>query len=134
MPRAHPTDRVAAQAYSGFAEATVIELPKEVEAAEPVIVTITGNETSYGHLQIRLGNFAKATVVVSYTRSGTHAENVDYVLGDSASLTVVIVQTGPTTPLTSPSTTHCWAGTRSCAIQHAPWWPRRPHDRERPIR
>ncbi|MCE5292506.1 MAG: Fe-S cluster assembly protein SufD [Nocardiaceae bacterium] len=99
-----PSDRVAAQAYSGFSNATVIEVPKEVEASEAIMVTVTGDHTSYGHLQIRLGNFAKATVVVTYVGSGTYAENVEFVLGDSASLTVVVV--------------HDWADNAAHVTQH----------------
>ncbi|MEU6829706.1 Fe-S cluster assembly protein SufD [Nocardia beijingensis] len=90
-----PSDRVAAQAYSGFEQATVVSVGKEVEVAEPVTVTITGpgeGRTAYGHLQIRLEAFAKATVVIDQRGSGTYAENVEFVLGDSAKLTVVAVQ------------------------------------------
>ncbi|WP_280262521.1 Fe-S cluster assembly protein SufD [Nocardia wallacei] len=90
-----PADRVAAQAYSGFEEATVISVGKETEVAEPVVVVITGpgeGRTAYGHLQIRLDAFAKATVVIDERGSGTYAENVEFVLGDSAALTVVAVQ------------------------------------------
>ncbi|MFG1795113.1 Fe-S cluster assembly protein SufD [Nocardia sp. NPDC049149] len=90
-----PADRVAAQAYSGFEQATVVSVAKETEVAEPVVVTVTGpgeGKTAYGHLQIRLGNFATATVVIDLRGSGTYAENVEFVLGDSAKLTVVAVQ------------------------------------------
>ncbi|NEW30743.1 SufD family Fe-S cluster assembly protein, partial [Nocardia cyriacigeorgica] len=90
-----PADRVAAQAYSGFESATVVSVGAETEVAEPVVVTVTGpgeGKTAYGHLQIRLGNFAVATVVIDQRGSGTYAENVEFVLGDSAKLTVVAVQ------------------------------------------
>ncbi|WP_228001404.1 Fe-S cluster assembly protein SufD [Nocardia australiensis] len=90
-----PADRVAAQAYSGFESATVVSVGSEIEIAEPVVITVTGpgeGKTAYGHLQIRLGNFAVATVVIDQRGSGTYAENVEFVLGDSAKLTVVAVQ------------------------------------------
>ncbi|MFC4126984.1 Fe-S cluster assembly protein SufD [Nocardia rhizosphaerae] len=90
-----PADRVAAQAYSGFESATVVSVGAETEVAEPVTITVTGpgeGKTAYGHLQIRLGNFAAATVVIDQRGSGTYAENVEFVLGDSAKLTVVAVQ------------------------------------------
>ena len=51
-----PADRVAAQAYSSFENATVLSIGNEVEVAEPVHVTITGpgeGKTAFGHLQIR---------------------------------------------------------------------------------
>ncbi|MEV6335070.1 Fe-S cluster assembly protein SufD [Nocardia vinacea] len=90
-----PSDRVAAQAYSGFETATVVSVGAETEVAEAVVITVTGpgeGKTAYGHLQIRLGNFAVATVVIDQRGSGTYAENVEFVLGDSAKLTVVAVQ------------------------------------------
>ncbi|MFD0360978.1 Fe-S cluster assembly protein SufD [Nocardia sp. GCM10030253] len=90
-----PSDRVAAQAYSGFETATIVSVGAETEVAEPVIVTVTGpgeGKTAYGHLQIRLANFATVTVVIDQRGSGTYAENVEFVLGDSAKLTVVAVQ------------------------------------------
>lgn len=90
-----PTDRVAAQAYSGFERATIVTVGAETEVAEPVTVTITGpgvGKTAYGHLQIRLGNFARATVVVDQRGSGTYGENVEFILGDSAALNVIAVQ------------------------------------------
>ncbi|WP_040867451.1 Fe-S cluster assembly protein SufD [Nocardia exalbida] len=90
-----PSDRVAAQAYSSFEQATVVSVGEEIEVAEPVVITITGpgeGKTAYGHLQIRLNAFAKVTVVIDQRGSGTYAENVEFVLGDSAKLTVVAVQ------------------------------------------
>lgn len=90
-----PADRVAAQAYSSFESATVVTIVKETEVAEPVNIVITGpgeGNVAFGHTQIRLEAFAKATVVIDQRGSGTYAENVEFVLGDSASLTVVAVQ------------------------------------------
>ncbi|WP_280399491.1 Fe-S cluster assembly protein SufD [Nocardia carnea] len=90
-----PADRVAAQAYSGFEQATIVSVGKETEVAEPVVVRITGpgeGKTAYGHLQVRLAEFAVATVVIDQRGSGTYAENIEFVLGDSAKLTVVAVQ------------------------------------------
>ncbi|HEY5856157.1 MAG TPA: Fe-S cluster assembly protein SufD [Aldersonia sp.] len=90
-----PADRVAAQAYSSFETATVLSVGNEVEVAEPVHVTITGpgeGMTAFGHLQVRLGAFAKATFVIEQVGSGTYAENVEFIVGDSASLSVIVVQ------------------------------------------
>ena len=89
-----PFDRVAAQAYSSFTSATVVTVDKERELAEPVILTVTGpgeGETAFGHLQIRLAPFSRAVVVLDQQGSGTYAENVEFVIGDQAALTVVNV-------------------------------------------
>ncbi|MBY4273204.1 Fe-S cluster assembly protein SufD [Rhodococcus fascians] len=90
-----PADRIAAQAYSAFTEATIVSIPNEVEVAEPIEITIDGpgvDHVAYGHVQIRLGTFARATVVIDQRGSGTYAENVEFVLGDSSQLHIVLIQ------------------------------------------
>ncbi|WP_327145812.1 Fe-S cluster assembly protein SufD [Nocardia sp. NBC_01327] len=90
-----PTDRVAAQAYSGFGQATIVSVGAEVEVADAVTLTVTGpgeGKTAYGHTQVRLANFAVANVVIDQRGSGTYAENVEFVLGDSAKLNVIVIQ------------------------------------------
>jgi Fe-S cluster assembly protein SufD len=88
-----PVDRVAAQAYSSFEQATVVTVPKETVLTEPVRIAVHGEGgTAYGHHVIELGAFAEAVVVVDHTGDAVLAANVDYVLGDGAKLTVVSVQ------------------------------------------
>jgi Fe-S cluster assembly protein SufD len=90
-----PFDRIAAQAYSSFESATVVTVGREVEVADPVTITITGpgeGKVAFGHLQLRLEPFAKVTVILDQRGSGTYAENVEFVVGDSAHLNVVAVQ------------------------------------------
>ena len=90
-----PADRVAAQAFSAFTAATIVSVPNEVEVADPIEITVDGpgvDHVAYGHLQIRLGTFARATVVIDQRGSGTYAENVEFVLGDSSQLHVVLIQ------------------------------------------
>ncbi|ATE58391.1 Fe-S cluster assembly protein SufD [Actinosynnema pretiosum] len=89
-----PGDRVAAQAWSSFAQATVITLPGDTELA-PTTVTVTGagqGQVAYGHVQVRAEKFAKAVVVLDHRGSGAYADNVEIVVGDGADLTVVTVQ------------------------------------------
>lgn len=83
-----PADRVAAQAFSSFNSATVVT----VNTDEPVEITIQGpgeGATAYGHLQIRVDELAEAVVVIDHRGSGTYADNVEFVVGDAARLTVV---------------------------------------------
>lgn len=90
-----PADRIAAQAFSAFTEATIVSVPNEVEVADPIEITVDGpgvDHVAYGHVQIRLGTFARATVVIDQRGSGTYAENVEFVLGDSSHLHVVLIQ------------------------------------------
>ena len=90
-----PRDRVAAQAFSSATEASVITVAKEVVLDEPVYVTVGGpgeGELAYGHTQVRLEPFANATFVVDQRGGGTIAENVEFIVGDSAHLEVVLIQ------------------------------------------
>jgi Fe-S cluster assembly protein SufD len=92
-----PADRVAAQAYSAFGSATVVTVPKGAEIAEPITITVTGpgaGTTAYGHLQLRAEELSRATVVVDVRGGGTYADNVEFVVGDGAALTVVWIADG----------------------------------------
>ncbi|MEV5711479.1 Fe-S cluster assembly protein SufD [Actinoallomurus sp. NPDC052274] len=89
-----PADRVSAQAYASFAHATVVTVRKEVVATEPTVLTLRGEGggVAYGHTTIVLEPFAQATVVLEHTGSAAYADNVEFVVGDGASLTVFSLQ------------------------------------------
>ncbi|MEU3147037.1 MULTISPECIES: Fe-S cluster assembly protein SufD [unclassified Streptomyces] len=88
-----PVDRVAAQAYSAFEQASVVTVPKETVLTEPIRIAVHGDGgTAYSHQVIELGAFAEAVVVIDHTGDAVLAANVEYVLGDGAKLTVVSVQ------------------------------------------
>jgi Fe-S cluster assembly protein SufD len=87
-----PTDRVAAQAYSSFGNATVVTVARGTEVAEPIEIVITGpgaGNVAYGHLQIRMEELSRAIVVVDLRGSGTYADNVEIIVGDAASVGVI---------------------------------------------
>ncbi len=87
-----PADRVAAQAFSSFERATIIDIARNARVDEPIEITIEGpgvGETAYGHLQIRVGELAEAVAVIDLRGSGTYADNLEFVVGDAARLTVV---------------------------------------------
>jgi Fe-S cluster assembly protein SufD len=72
----------------------VLTAPAETRVDEPVTVAIAGpgeGQVSYGHVQVRVERFGEVVVVLDYTGSGTHAENVEFVVADGAKLTVVVV-------------------------------------------
>jgi Fe-S cluster assembly protein SufD len=84
-----PSDRVAAQAFSSFNSATVVTVARNTEVAEPIEITVTGpgeGAVAYGHLQIRVEELSRATVVVDLRGSGTYADNVEIIIGDAASV------------------------------------------------
>ncbi|MDT8913936.1 Fe-S cluster assembly protein SufD [Amycolatopsis sp. PS_44_ISF1] len=90
-----PSDRIAAQAYSSFPQATVVTVPKETTASKPSVLRVHGpgeGKLAYGHLQVRVEAFAQAVIVLDHVGSGTYADNVEFLVGDSAKLTVVSVQ------------------------------------------
>jgi Fe-S cluster assembly protein SufD len=90
-----PADRIAAQAYSSFATATVITVPKETRTSKPTTVVVTGpgeGVVAYGHIQVRAELFAEGVVIIDHRGSGVYADNVEFVLADSSKLTVVSIQ------------------------------------------
>jgi Fe-S cluster assembly protein SufD len=89
-----PADRIAAQAYSSFETATLIEIPKQTALRDQIQVTVTGpgeGKVAYGHLQVRVGELAEAVVIIDHRGSGTYADNVEFVVSDAARLTVVSI-------------------------------------------
>lgn len=88
-----PVDRVSAQAYGGFSQATVITVGQEEVTSRPTVVTLRGaGGTAYGHLAVEVAPLAEVVVVLDHRGSATYADNVEYVVGDGASLTVVSFQ------------------------------------------
>jgi len=93
LPRTFiPSDRVSARAYSEFAEAVVITVPAEASTSAPTVVTVTGHGADgagFGHLLVQAEPYSRAVVVLDYRGSATYADNVELVIGDGASLSVV---------------------------------------------
>jgi len=90
-----PADRVSAQAFASFEEAMVITVPPGTQADEPTVVSVRGESSegaAFGHTLIDVGANARAAVVLDHRGSATYADNVEIVVGDGASLTVVSFQ------------------------------------------
>jgi Fe-S cluster assembly protein SufD len=90
-----PSDRASARAYDLFDEATVIEVPAEAEASTPTIIKLTGSDAavaSYGHTIIKAGPMSRAVIVLDHRGSAAYADNVELIVGDGASLSVVSLQ------------------------------------------
>ncbi|MEL4162351.1 Fe-S cluster assembly protein SufD [Corynebacterium bovis] len=90
-----PVDRVAAQAWVSSPVADVVTVAPDTQVSGPVVVDVTGageDVTTYGAVLVEAGAHSEAVVVLRYRGSGTHADNIEYVLGDGASLTVVVVE------------------------------------------
>lgn len=91
---AAPFDRLAALAVANAGGATVIDVPASTELDAPVRLTLTGSsveDTVWGHVVIRVGAHAKATIVVEHLGSATYATFVPVIIGDGAQVDVVTV-------------------------------------------
>jgi Fe-S cluster assembly protein SufD len=91
-----PADRVSARAYASFREATIVTVPAGIESADPSWISVRGeaaDKTSFGHTVVRVEPNARAAVVLEYTGSATYADNVEFVVADGGTLTVVSLQT-----------------------------------------
>jgi Fe-S cluster assembly protein SufD len=90
-----PADRVSARAYAGFSQATVVTVADEAESTTPTWVTVRGENSAgvaFGHLVVDVKPNARAVVVLEYGGAATYADNVEFRVGDGASLSVVSVQ------------------------------------------
>ena len=90
-----PEDRVSARAFAAFEEATVVSIPADTDVLEPTIVSVRGDSAegaAFGHTVIEIGHNARGVVVLDHGGSATYADNVEFVVGDGASLSVVTVQ------------------------------------------
>ncbi len=90
-----PADRVSAQAYNAFEKALVVTVPKEAAPAEPIRVEVRGggvDGASYGHIVVEIEPLAEAMVVIEHQGSAVYASNVEFVVGEGATLRVVSLQ------------------------------------------
>ena len=90
-----PTDRVSAQAYGSFTTATVITVPRETAVERPITVRLRGEgsaQAAYGHLTVIVEAFGSATLVLDHGGSATYADNVEFIVGEQASLKVLSLQ------------------------------------------
>ena len=90
-PVLRPFDRISALAYGSAKSVTLIEVAPETEVAEPIVIRLQGKggEAAARRTFVRIGSFAKLTLVLEQTGTSTLADNVEVVIGDSAQLTFV---------------------------------------------
>ncbi|WP_442545738.1 Fe-S cluster assembly protein SufD [Arthrobacter sp. KN11-1C] len=89
-----PEDRVSANAWENFTEATVITVPAELQLDGEVSVLLTGTSTeaSAQHIVIVAGRFSKSRIVLDHQGSAIVSENVEILVEDGADLTVISLQ------------------------------------------
>jgi Fe-S cluster assembly protein SufD len=89
-----PEDRVSANAWTGFKEATVVTVPAETSLESEITVTLTGAGTDAAaqHIVVVAEKFSKGVLVLGHEGSAVVSENVEIILEDGAELTVVSLQ------------------------------------------
>jgi Fe-S cluster assembly protein SufD len=89
-----PQDRAAAVAAAHSGGVAVVDVPAEAELTEPVRIRLSGAEQDlvHGHLLVRVGRFARATVVLEHTGVADYAEVLTVLAGDGSDVTLVTVQ------------------------------------------
>lgn len=88
-----PVDRVAAQAWSAAETATIISVPADAVLEEPVTITITGaglDATTFATILVETGRHSEATILVRYEGSGTHADNLNWHIGEGSHVNAVV--------------------------------------------
>ena len=90
-----PFDRISALAFGSAAEVTLIEVAPETEPGVPVLVRVAGQgtEAAAARTVVKVGAFAKVSLVLEQVGTAVLADNVEVVLGDSAQLTLVTLTT-----------------------------------------
>ncbi len=90
-----PADRVSARALASVREATIVTVPAEAVASRPTVISVRGEDAAgaaFGHLVVDVAPLAEAIIVLDHQGSATYADNVEIVVGDGASLSLVSVQ------------------------------------------
>ena len=94
-PLVVPADRVSARAFASFGEATVITVPAETVASRPTVVTVAARAARAlrsATCSSTCSRWRRPWWCSTTSGSATYADNVELVVGDGASLTVVSLQ------------------------------------------
>ncbi len=90
-----PGDRPAALAVANADGAVLVEVDAEAELTEPVVIKLAGSSVDdlvWGHIVVRVGQHARATIVFEHTGSATYSASTSVVVGDNAKLDLVSLQ------------------------------------------
>lgn len=88
-----PVDRVAAQAWSAAEHGTLISVPADAVLDAPIEITITGagvDATTFSTILVETGRHSQATVIVRYEGSGTHADNLNWHIGEGSHVNAIV--------------------------------------------
>jgi Fe-S cluster assembly protein SufD len=89
-----PSDRVSALAMAHAPQGLHIRVDADAELAEPIVLYRTGvSGRSYTHHVVEVGTNARATLVIDHRGLIEVAANIEFLVGDGASLSVVALNT-----------------------------------------
>ena len=88
-----PVDRVSALAAALSGGAQLVDIPAEAELATPVSIVLRGTGgLVWGHVVVRIGHHARATIVVRHEGSATYGSKLDVIVGEGAVVNFVTIQ------------------------------------------
>jgi Fe-S cluster assembly protein SufD len=90
-----PNSRYAARVLAEVPSTLLVDVPADADIAVPIVVDLEGKDadtTEAGHVALRFGAHARATVVLNHTGSASLAQVVEVLVGDGANVTVVSIQ------------------------------------------
>lgn len=90
-----PSDRAAVVGSANAPKAMHVRVPENEERQEPVTVRIAGSDASTrsnNHVVIEAGANSRSTIVLEHTGSSAYNGNVEILVGQGATLTVVSLQ------------------------------------------
>ncbi len=90
-----PNELPAALAVERSGACRVIDIPAEWSSDEPILVRLHGDDADtlvWSQLLVRVGNHARATLVLEHTGSARYSACTSVIVGDGADLTMVSIQ------------------------------------------
>ena len=90
-----PVDRLSALAVANASRVLRVTVPESAPSDEPVVLRLRGDSADalvWGHVVLAIAPFAHATVVLEHTGSAHYGEHLSVLVGDSATLRLVHLQ------------------------------------------
>ncbi|HET8664563.1 MAG TPA: Fe-S cluster assembly protein SufD [Nocardioides sp.] len=90
-----PSTRFVARVLAEVPSSLLIDVPADLEVAEPIHVRLAGEDASVteaGHIAIRFGAHSRGVVVLDHTGSSSMAQVVEVAVGDGADVKIVSLQ------------------------------------------
>ena len=91
---AAPFDRLAALAVQNAEGAVLLDIAANTELDQPVRIVLSGtaaDQVVWGHVVVRVGAHAKATIIIDHVGSATYDAFVPVIVGDGAHVDLVTV-------------------------------------------